>query len=218
MGVFAYYLLLTVITLAKISLNTSFRPTFQRTTSRLLFSAASASSSPRLFKEFYDRVNSDWQRRSQLVTKVALQSFAAMSTTASVLRPADANAVISPTGTARGRSSNSDDNTVVKVPSDDRQYKAITLSNGLRVLLISDKHARRAAAAMDVHVGSFSDPDDVPGLAHFCEHMLFLGTEKYPSEEEYSNYLSAHGGSSNAYTDSEDTVYVSLLLLIVGTS
>jgi predicted Zn-dependent peptidase len=37
--------------------------------------------------------------------------------------------------------------------------------------------------------------------------MLFMGTEKYPDENEYSKYLSAHGGSSNAYTDSEDTVY-----------
>ena len=38
---------------------------------------------------------------------------------------------------------------------------------------------------MDVNVGQFSDPVDVPGLAHFCEHMLFLGTEKYPNENEY---------------------------------
>jgi len=52
----------------------------------------------------------------------------------------------------------------------------------------------RAAAAMDVHVGHFSDPDGIPGLAHFCEHMLFLGTKKYPDEASYSNFLSAHGG------------------------
>ena len=31
-----------------------------------------------------------------------------------------------------------------------------------------------------------SDPDELPGLAHFCEHMLFLGTKKYPEENEYS--------------------------------
>jgi len=47
---------------------------------------------------------------------------------------------------------------------------------------------------MDVHVGHFSDPDGIPGLAHFCEHMLFLGTKKYPDEASYSNFLSAHGG------------------------
>lgn len=54
--------------------------------------------------------------------------------------------------------------------------------------------AERAAAAMDVNVGHFSDPKDLPGLAHFCEHMLFLGTSKYPDEASYTNYLSSHGG------------------------
>jgi insulysin len=37
--------------------------------------------------------------------------------------------------------------------------------------------------------------------------MLFLGTEKYPDENSYSSFLSAHGGSSNAYTDKEATNY-----------
>jgi insulysin len=37
--------------------------------------------------------------------------------------------------------------------------------------------------------------------------MSFLGTKKYPKEDEYGQFLSSHGGSSNAYTDSEDTVY-----------
>ena len=37
----------------------------------------------------------------------------------------------------------------------------------------------------DVGVGHFSDPEEIPGLAHFCEHMLFLGTEKYPDEGSY---------------------------------
>ena len=50
-----------------------------------------------------------------------------------------------------------------------------------------------------------SDPRDVPGLAHFLEHMLFLGTEKYPDENEYDKFLSQHGGACNAYTDNEHT-------------
>lgn len=52
-----------------------------------------------------------------------------------------------------------------------------------------------------------SDPSRLPGLAHFCEHMLFLGTEKYPSENEYSKFLSEHGGGSNACTYSDHTNY-----------
>lgn len=56
-------------------------------------------------------------------------------------------------------------------------------------------------------VGSYSDPDDVPGLAHFLEHMLFMGTEKYPDESEYSNYVETHGGYTNAYTAGDHTSY-----------
>ena len=44
-------------------------------------------------------------------------------------------------------------------------------------------------------------------MAHFLEPMLFLGTEKYPSENEYSVFLNNHGGYSNAYTAGENTVY-----------
>lgn len=101
---------------------------------------------------------------------------------------------------------------------DDRTYKSFTLTNGLRVLLISDPQSSRSAAALDVHVGYFSDPKELPGLAHFCEHMTFLGTKKYPKEEEFSSFLSSNGGSSNAYTDSEDTVYVSYLPLFLCVS
>jgi insulysin len=96
---------------------------------------------------------------------------------------------------------------VIKPPLDDREYVTYTLNNGLRVLLCSDPSSNEAAAAMDVHVGACSDPQDVPGLAHFNEHMLFLGTKKYPKEASFESFLASNGGSSNAYTDSENTVY-----------
>ena len=60
---------------------------------------------------------------------------------------------------------------------------------------------------MSVGVGYFCDPDDIPGVAHFCEHMLFLGTEKYPDENSYSAFLNENGGYSNAYTSKESTNY-----------
>ena len=96
---------------------------------------------------------------------------------------------------------------VVKPQNDKRLYKTLVLPNQLRVLLISDPQATEAAAAMDVNAGSFNDPIEVDGLAHFCEHMLFLGTKKYPDESEYSNYLSTNGGYDNAYTSSQNTNY-----------
>jgi insulysin len=47
----------------------------------------------------------------------------------------------------------------------------------------------------------------MPGLAHYCEHMCFLGSEKYPEENAYKKLLAAHGGKSNASTSMERTTY-----------
>lgn len=77
-----------------------------------------------------------------------------------------------------------------------------------QVILISDPKADKAAGSLDVRVGHMSDPDEIPGLAHFLEHMLFLGTEKYPDEKSYKAFLSAHGGRCNASTSTEHTNYV----------
>ncbi|CAM9583212.1 unnamed protein product, partial [Phaeothamnion confervicola] len=66
---------------------------------------------------------------------------------------------------------------------------------------------KRAAVAMAVGVGSFSDPPHCQGLAHYLEHMLFMGSKKYPSENEYDTFISKHGGSSNAMTELEYTLY-----------
>lgn len=92
-------------------------------------------------------------------------------------------------------------------PRDSRNYTVLSLPNGLRALLVSDVDGNVSAASMDVAVGSFSDPRSTEGLAHFCEHMLFLGTSKYPKEGEYSGYLSSHGGYDNAFTFTQETNY-----------
>lgn len=90
---------------------------------------------------------------------------------------------------------------------DDRNYRVITLPNKLEALLIHDAEIDHSSAALDVNVGSFADPRHLCGLAHFCEHLLFMGTKKYPSENEYSKYLSEHSGHYNAYTASDETNY-----------
>lgn len=82
-----------------------------------------------------------------------------------------------------------------KVPIvDTNGYRYICLENGIEVICVSDPTTDKAAAATDVRVGSLSDPSDVPGLAHFTEHMLFYSSEKYPEEDEYSKFVSEHGG------------------------
>lgn len=91
---------------------------------------------------------------------------------------------------------------------DDRCYRLIKLGNGLKALLIHDPTADKSAAGLDVFAGASNDKTyQVPGLAHFCEHLLFMGTKKYPKENEYSAYLSDHGGHSNAFTSFEHTNY-----------
>jgi len=112
---------------------------------------------------------------------------------------------------------------------DNREYQHLILKNGLRCLLVSDEETekvslfswtfffstifsiflflRQSACSMDIGVGAKSDPKNVQGLAHFCEHMLFLGTEKFPEENQYSQFLAEHSGSSNAYTAYENTNY-----------
>ncbi|MEM8560891.1 MAG: insulinase family protein [Pseudomonadota bacterium] len=95
----------------------------------------------------------------------------------------------------------------VASPSDEYQYRFLTLPNEMQVLLISDPDAVKAAAALDVNVGSGDNPPDRQGLAHFLEHMLFLGTEKYPDPAEYEQYITEHGGSRNAFTSLGNTNY-----------
>tara|TARA_R110000787_G_scaffold102680_5_gene208742 strand:+ start:4642 stop:7611 length:2970 start_codon:yes stop_codon:yes gene_type:complete len=96
---------------------------------------------------------------------------------------------------------------IKRSPSDARTYRYVTLDNGLRVLVISDPDADKAAAALNVNVGSFQNPDDRDGLAHFLEHMLFLGTDTFPEADAYQKFISEHGGQHNAYTSLEDTNY-----------
>ena len=96
----------------------------------------------------------------------------------------------------------------VKVsPHDHKKYRPLNLKNGLRVLLIHNNESQKSAAALAVNVGHFSDPDTRQGLAHFLEHMLFLGTEKYPDGSEYQKFISQFGGSNNAWTATEHTCF-----------
>ncbi|KAF8623490.1 hypothetical protein AX15_006273 [Amanita polypyramis BW_CC] len=99
------------------------------------------------------------------------------------------------------------DRPIKKPDNDEREYRIIQLDNGLQVTLVHDDHTDKAAASLDVAVGHLSDPTDMPGLAHFCEHLLFMGTETFPGENDYTEYLSKNNGTSNAYTSTSNTNY-----------
>ena len=71
---------------------------------------------------------------------------------------------------------------IVKSSQDQRLYRGLLLDNQLKCLLISDPKTDRSAASVDVHSGYMVDPKEFPGLAHFCEHMLFMGSKKVISK------------------------------------
>ena len=92
--------------------------------------------------------------------------------------------------------------------TDYRLYRTLTLETGLEVLLVRDERAAKAAAAMAVPVGSLDNPDSQPGLAHYLEHMLFLGSKSYPGPEEYQSFITRNGGQTNAATGYTSTTYM----------
>ncbi|XP_016977512.1 nardilysin [Drosophila rhopaloa] len=116
-----------------------------------------------------------------------------------------------------------------KSDGDRKLYRALSLSNGLRAMLISDPfiddppihresresvnssieqfHGKLAACAVLVGVGSFSEPRKYQGLAHFVEHMIFMGSEKFPVENEFDSFVTKSGGFSNAHTENEETCF-----------
>ncbi len=95
----------------------------------------------------------------------------------------------------------------VAAPNDLSTYRRFVLPNGMAVLLLSDPKLNVSSASVAVGVGSLADPPTRPGLAHYLEHMLFLGTQKYPAVEGFGEYLQRNGGYNNAYTARDRTNY-----------
>lgn len=83
--------------------------------------------------------------------------------------------------------------------------RSLTLPNGLRVVLCSAPRLKRCAAALRVAAGSHDVPAQWPGLAHFLEHLFFLGTERFPSDQNLMAYVQRHGGQVNASTRERTT-------------
>uniref|UniRef100_A0A672PMH3 Nardilysin convertase n=1 Tax=Sinocyclocheilus grahami TaxID=75366 RepID=A0A672PMH3_SINGR len=97
-----------------------------------------------------------------------------------------------------------DEESLEEGDSQDSDFEELDEDNDRKKKKGSEK---QSAAALCIGVGSFSDPNDLPGLAHFLEHMVFMGSEKYPSENGFDAFLKKHGGSDNASTDCERTIF-----------
>ena len=83
-----------------------------------------------------------------------------------------------------------------------------TLANGLRLLVTPLAHARSVSVSIYVGAGARYEaaPEDA-GLSHFVEHLCFKGTERRPNPRTVAAEIDALGGSFNAATDRELTVY-----------
>lgn len=96
----------------------------------------------------------------------------------------------------------------ILVPSNEKRlFNCFTLDNGIKCLTIQDEMDDKTSIVVNVSTGSRMEPVEYQGLAHFLEHMLFMGSEKYPEEDYINKVLSKNGGYTNAYTDNNNTVY-----------
>lgn len=96
---------------------------------------------------------------------------------------------------------------IIKPKFDNRSINGGRLDNNIKYITINDKLINKTYISVSINTGSYFNPKNYDGLAHFLEHMLFMGSSKYPNENHYFETLNKHGGGSNAYTDHYDTVY-----------
>lgn len=96
----------------------------------------------------------------------------------------------------------------VYVPiNDNLNYRIITLKNKLQIFFVETKDSNISSATMYVGVGNIDNPHDIEGMAHYLEHMLFMGSDEYPGGTHFQNQVSNKGGSTNAYTTDNHTQY-----------
>ncbi|MGD8574186.1 MAG: pitrilysin family protein, partial [Gammaproteobacteria bacterium] len=84
--------------------------------------------------------------------------------------------------------------------------RTTTLQNGLKVIVWPDHDIPNVALYTWFHVGSRNERPGITGLSHFFEHMMFNGTSDHP-QGDFDRIMEARGGSNNAYTTEDVTVY-----------
>ncbi len=96
---------------------------------------------------------------------------------------------------------------IQKSPRDPREYQAIQLANGMRVLLVSCLSAPQSLMALAVPVGFLDDPVNQRGLSHYLEHVVLMGSRKFSESDGLDEFLSKQGGRYNASTDFSRTAF-----------
>src|SRR5947209_6731564 len=91
--------------------------------------------------------------------------------------------------------------------SEASMFDKTVLQNGLRVVSSTLPHTRSVSISIFIGAGSRYESDQLAGVSHFLEHMLFKGTTRRPTAREISEEIEGIGGVMNAGTDKELTVY-----------
>ncbi|KAF7456973.1 insulinase-like protease [Cryptosporidium felis] len=99
------------------------------------------------------------------------------------------------------------DEKFIKPVVTDKVYAFLRLENELDVFLISQKNTTLSSARLGVKVGSGMEPESLPGLAHYLEHLLFINTQKYPELDGFMKFIEKNNGYTNAHTGDFETVY-----------
>jgi insulysin len=94
---------------------------------------------------------------------------------------------------------------IEKSINDNREYEYLKLDNGIQCIIILDTTESMCGACLNVNIGSVNEK--IEGLAHFLEHMVFMGSKKYPDSNDFMSSINNNGGKTNAYTSDTDTNY-----------
>src|SRR3954462_10974726 len=89
----------------------------------------------------------------------------------------------------------------------DPAVESSTLDNGLAVTTVALPHLPTAVCALFVKVGSRFEPAEDNGLSHFVEHMLFRGTERYPTSLALNTAIEELGSTLHAETGRDYTLF-----------
>jgi secreted Zn-dependent insulinase-like peptidase len=96
---------------------------------------------------------------------------------------------------------------IIKSKNDNKDYLYETLSNKIKTLCISDMKQNETFVCLTIDIGSYSDPKEYCGMAHYLEHMILTGSTKYPKPNMFSEYINKYGGYFNAHTSNTFTSY-----------
>src|SRR2546425_955815 len=78
--------------------------------------------------------------------------------------------------------------------NDKLNYRMITLKNKLQIFFVQNKDSNISSASLYVSVGNIDNPPDIDGMAHYLEHMLFMGSDLYPGGTYFQNQIANSGG------------------------